>query len=90
MLPAVARVLVSTLTATLVVGLCATGAEAGGVSRVSGVALVAQDWDNAKLVVRWNAKKGATRYAMRVASTRTRLQESRCRAHPDHGGHLHP
>src|SRR4051812_21831751 len=66
------RLLAPLLSATLVLGLCGTAAEARGVTRVTGVSGAGQDWKQAKFKVRWKAVKGA-RYQIRVSASPRRL-----------------
>ena len=55
------RILATALCAALALGLCATAAEARGVSRVTGVSRIGQDWQHAKLKIRWNAVRRTTK-----------------------------
>lgn len=71
------RVFATALSVFLVLGLCSTTAEAKGVSRVTGVKRVGQDWQNAKLKIRWHRVKGAKKYRMRVAGAPGRLHNAR-------------
>ncbi len=71
------RVFVTALSVFLVLGLCATTAEAKSVARVTGVKRAGQDWQHAKLKIRWNPVTGATKYRMRVSGAPARLRNAR-------------
>ncbi|MCW2848943.1 MAG: hypothetical protein JWR90_2917 [Marmoricola sp.] len=71
------RVLAPVLAAFIILGLCTTTAQArGSVPRVTGVSRVSQDWQHAKLKIRWSSVRGA-KYQMRVASAAARLRSTR-------------
>jgi len=70
------RVLVPVVCAALLLGVCATTAEAWGLPRVLGVAKAGQDWKNAKLKIRWNQVRAA-HYVLRLATTPQRIKHGR-------------
>jgi len=77
MFPRSLRVLATTLCTFLVLGLCVTTAEARGVTRVNGLSRAGQDWQDAKLKIRWSRVKGAKAYRMRVSASPKRMSGSR-------------
>ncbi len=68
--------MITALCTVLLLGLCTTTAEAKSVSRVTGVARAGQDWQAAKLKIRWHKVSGA-HYQVRLAVSKKRLKKAR-------------